>query len=323
MPAVVKLYFHDACFDGTASAALFSAFYRDTIAPLARIEPIGMIHCDGDPFAGEVFGGDDHACVDFRYTARPELRWWFDHHRTAFQPPALRDAFNADRSGTKFFDPDAPSCAGLMAVVLPRVFGWVVPAHLRDLAQVADVIDAARFASADEAVALTAPGQQLALWIARNRDAAATVRYIDTLSRIGIAETARLPWLADGVALLARERDASRDRIDGLAEVHGDVVVFDQLDLAGSLAASNPGFVGYQLFPRCLYTIALMRGDRAIKISVGFNPWCGAPRGHDIGALCESLGGGGHAAVGGVTLRLDEVARARAAVAQMLSVLTS
>lgn len=321
MATRVKLYFHDACFDGTASAALFCAFYRDAVEPAAVIEPVGMIHCDGDPFAGEAFDGDDHACVDFRYTDRPALRWWFDHHRTAFQPVALRTAFEADRSGTKFFDPDAPSCAGLMARVLPQACGWTLPPHLRDLAEVADVIDAAKFASADEAVALTSPGQQLALWIARNREPALTVRYIDALSRLGVAATARLPWLAEGVAALAAERASSRERIAALAEVCGDVVVFDQLDVAGAAAASNPGFLGYQLFPRCRYTIAVMRGDRAIKISVGYNPWCGLARGHDLGALCESLGGGGHAVVGGVTLRLDEQARARAAVATMLEAL--
>ena len=105
--------------------------------------------------------------------------------------------------------------------------------------------------------------------------------------------------------------------------VHGDVVVFDQLDLVGAAASANPGFLGYQLFPTARYTIAAMRGDRAIKVSVGFNPWCGAARTHDIGALCEALGGGGHAVVGGVTLRLDETSRARAATASLVAALTS
>ena len=38
---VLKIFFHDACFDGTTSAALFSAFYRDAIAKGATVEPIG------------------------------------------------------------------------------------------------------------------------------------------------------------------------------------------------------------------------------------------------------------------------------------------
>jgi gamma-glutamylcysteine synthetase len=46
------------------------------------------------------------------------MTWWFDHHRTAFQPPALRAVFEARATDTQFFDPDAPSCAGMIARVL-------------------------------------------------------------------------------------------------------------------------------------------------------------------------------------------------------------
>src|SRR5690349_5085870 len=120
----LKIYFHEACFDGTASAALFSAFYRDVIDADARIEVVGMQHRDGDPFAGIPIDGDDNACVDFRFSASPQMRWWFDHHRTAFQPPALRDVFEHERSPTKFFGPDMPSCAGFMAHVLDRSWSW-------------------------------------------------------------------------------------------------------------------------------------------------------------------------------------------------------
>jgi len=28
---LLKIFFHDACFDGTTSAALFSAYYRDAV----------------------------------------------------------------------------------------------------------------------------------------------------------------------------------------------------------------------------------------------------------------------------------------------------
>ena len=90
---VLKIYFHDACFDGTTSAALFSAFYRDVIDKDIVIKPIGMVHRDGNPFEGIPLDADDHACVDFRFCADPKMRWWFDHHPTAFQPPALREIF--------------------------------------------------------------------------------------------------------------------------------------------------------------------------------------------------------------------------------------
>ena len=70
----LKIFFHDACFDGTTSAALFSAFYRDVIASDVEIHPIGMIHRDGNPFEGVPLDADDHACVDFRFCADHRMR---------------------------------------------------------------------------------------------------------------------------------------------------------------------------------------------------------------------------------------------------------
>jgi nanoRNase/pAp phosphatase (c-di-AMP/oligoRNAs hydrolase) len=56
---------------------------------------------------------------------------------------------------------------------------------------------------------------------------------------------------------------------------------------------------------------------------VGWNPWGARPRGHDLGALCERFGGGGHAAVGGITLPTDAVARARTIVDEIVGSLAA
>src|SRR3954471_6427473 len=148
---VLKIFFHDACFDGTTSAALFSAFYRDAIAKDIRIQSICMSHRDGNPFEGVPLDADDHACVDFRFCADPKMRWWFDHHPTAFQPPQLRSVFDREHLSTWFFDPTAPSCAGLMARALAAGWDWQAPPHLVEAVEWADRIDAAKFPSADAA----------------------------------------------------------------------------------------------------------------------------------------------------------------------------
>ena len=153
----LKLFFHDACFDGTASAALFSAFYRGR-EPGAVIDPIGMRHQLGDPFAAVAVDGDDNACVDFRYAADPRMRWWFDHHATAFQPPALRADYESRSGETMAFDPAAPSCAGLITRTLATRFGWPVPPHLAELTTWADTIDSAAYDSATAACALDDSG---------------------------------------------------------------------------------------------------------------------------------------------------------------------
>ncbi|MCW5806486.1 MAG: hypothetical protein KIT31_29245 [Deltaproteobacteria bacterium] len=101
---------------------------------------------------------------------------------------------------------------------------------------------------------------------------------------------------------------------------HGDVIVFDRF---GEPGARSPGFLGYLLFPTCLYAVSATRTSSSIKISVGVNPWTAAVRRHDIGELCARYGGGGHAVVGGVTLRAEELDRARDTLARLVRELAS
>ncbi len=303
---VLKVFFHDACFDGTTSAALFAAFYRERFDPTVTVLPVGMIHRDGNPFDGIPLDADDHACVDFRFCADPKMRWWFDHHPTAFQPPQLRDVFEREHLPTWFFDPTAPSCAGLIAKKLAEVHGWRPPAHLADAVAWADTIDAARFPSAEAAIALTEPAQRLAAWLAHGRTRVDTAAYVEELSRSSLAEVAARK--AHELASIEAERAIEIEVVKTLGVWHGDVIEFDRFD---DLGARSPGFVGYLVHPTCLYAVSGTRNAEGIKISAGINPWAKASRRHDIGELCARYGGGGHAVVGGVTLGPGELDRAR------------
>lgn len=320
MPRLLKVFFHDACFDGTTSAALFTAFYRDAIDRGVDARAIGMVHRDGDPFEGVALDADDHACVDFRFCADPRMRWWFDHHPTAFQPPELQTVFERDHQPTWFFDPGAPSCAGLIARALGAGWGWTPPPHLAEAVRWADKIDAAQFASAEEAVALVQPAQRLAAWLAHGRSPLDTAHYVDWLSRASLAEVAARPEVAAQIVAVEAERAHELETVARLGVWRDDVVVFDQFEDVG---ARSPGFLGYLIFPACLYTVSATRTASNIKISVGTNPWTERPRRHDIGALCARHGGGGHAVVGGVTLRADELTRARETLRSIVTELTT
>lgn len=312
---VLKVFFHDACFDGTTSAALFTAFYRDAVDARVDARAIGMIHKDGNPFEGVALDADDHACVDFRFCADRRMRWWFDHHPTAFQPASLRTVFETEQLPTWFFDPSAPSCAGLIGRALGASWKWTPPPHLAEAIAWADKIDAAQFASAEEAVGLASPAQRLAAWLAHGRSPLDTAQYVDWLSRASLAEVAARPEVATQLDAVETERARELDAVKRLGVWHGDVVVFDRFDDVG---ARSPGFLGYLLFPTCLYAVSATRTPTSIKISVGVNPWTKAPRRHDIGELCARHGGGGHAVVGGVTLRADELPRGRETLAAMV-----
>jgi hypothetical protein len=295
---------------------LFLAFYRDAIDREVRARPVGMIHRDGNPFEGVPLDADDHACVDFRFCADPKMRWWFDHHPTAFQPPDLRGIFDRAQSATWFFDPKAPSCAGLIERSLAAGWEWQPPPHLVDAVAWADKIDAAKFESAEEAVALDTPAQRLAAWLAHGRSPLDTAHYVEWLSRASLEEVAARPEIAPQLATVEAERAKEIDAVRELGVWHDDVIVFDRFD---DPSARNPGFLGYLLFPKCAYAVSSTRTAGSIKITVGKNPWSGSRRdGLDVGALCARHGGGGHAVVGGVTLRADELQRARETMRQLV-----
>jgi len=267
-----------------------------------------MIHRDGNPFEGIPLDADDHACVDFRFCADPRMRWWFDHHPTAFQPPSLRAVFEDAHSPTWFFDPKAPSCAGLIRRALEAGWQWKPPAHLSDAVAWADRIDAAQFASAADAVALTNPAQRLAAWLAHGRTHLDTAHYVQWLSTMSLAEVAQRPEIAPELAKVEEERAKEIEAVKQIGQWFDHVIVFDRFADPG---ARSPGFLGYLLFPKCTYAVTGTRGSDSIKITVGKNPWGSVAKKVDVGALCAKYGGGGHAVVGGVTLRADEVDRAR------------
>ena len=124
----LKVLYHGNCFDGCASAAVFSRFFAEREGGrLGRTTFLPVQHQRGDPFPKGVFDADVNACVDFRFSPSPSLHWWFDHHASAFQPASDREAFERDTSGQKFWDPAAPSCTGFIARTLSERFGWSAP----------------------------------------------------------------------------------------------------------------------------------------------------------------------------------------------------
>src|SRR5262249_5598341 len=81
-------------------------------------------------------------------------------------------------------------------------------------------------------------------------------------------------------------------------------------------------FIPYYLFPEATYTVALTRGPKRTKISVGSNPRAPRPRRHNIATICERFGGGGHAVVGAISFAPDEVEKGRAALREIVAELS-
>jgi hypothetical protein len=95
-----------------------------------------------------------------------------------------------------------------------------------------------------------------------------------------------------------------------------------QFDLVDEGFEGFNKFIPYYLFPETTYSVALTRGLQRTKISVGSNPWSPRPRIHNIAKICERYGGGGHAVVGAISLKPDEVERARQIVREIVAELS-
>src|SRR5207249_7747237 len=102
----VKVFYHDKCFDGAASASLFARFYRERIRSEVEFVFSGLVHRAGALFDESRFDGDENAFVVFKYCPSPKITWWFDHHQSAFLTPGDAEHFEQQQSNTKVYDPD-------------------------------------------------------------------------------------------------------------------------------------------------------------------------------------------------------------------------
>ena len=303
----LRVCFHDNCFDGAASAALFTRFYRDRVRADTEIVYRGMAHGPGEVFPEGTFDGDENAVVDFRYSSDPRLTWWFDHHVSAFPKPEDEANFRADRSGKKFFDPDAKSCARFLARTVADKFGFDIERH-RELVDWAEIVDGALFPSAKAAVELAEPALQLMTWIEHNKERPLTERLIARLAEARpLAEIAAEPWVTGPLAPLLAEHRRATELLRARSTVRAGVVFFDVSD--EPLAAYNK-FIPYFLHPEARFVVGISANPSRIKISVGTNPWLPRPP-VSIAAICERYGGGGHAVVGAISLPSSDLARAR------------
>ena len=179
---ICHILYHDNCFDGACSAAVFMRFYASRIDPGARFRLFGMAHQPHQTFPDHLFQGDENAIVDFKYANHERLTWWFDHHYSAFLTPEDEAHFRSRHSHRKFLDPSFKSCTKLIATIAGSRFGFD-PSVLEDLIHWADIVDGALYASAQAAVEVGEPPQKLAAVIEANKDTSFSHRIIRQLSR--------------------------------------------------------------------------------------------------------------------------------------------
>ncbi len=313
----VRILYHDKCFDGACSAAVFTRFYQECVQRDADFGFTGLLHRAGALFEESQFDGDENAIVDFKYSPSPRITWWFDHHESAFLTPADAEQFHADRSGKKFYDPDYRSCCSFLAKIGREKFGFDT-APIADLVEWADIVDGAMYRDAKSAVEMAAPAMKLTMVIEAAQEPGFTARLIPFLAHQPLAATLAEPFVAALLPALLERHQKSIAVIRSRIEFERGTVLFDVSDQA--LEGYNK-FIPYYLCPDSTYNVGLSKSSFRVKVSVGSNPWTTTPveKLVNLARICERYGGGGHARVGAISFPRDSEVEARAAARDIVA----
>ena len=310
----VKVFYHYKCFDGTASAALFSRFYQERIRPSAEFEFSGLVHRAGALFNEADFDGDENAIVDFKYSPSPKITWWFDHHESAFLTPEDGEHYRRSDKSQKFYDPDYKSCTKFLAHIAKEKFGFN-PEPVSELIQWADIIDGAQFSSPQMAVEMAEPALKLTMVVESSNDDSFPSKLIPLLVQEPLAKVIEEPFVAVLIPPLMERHRKSIDILKQRAECKQRTIYFDITDY--DLEGYNK-FIPYYLHPESVYSVGLSSSSFRVKVAVGSNPWAEKDNMVNLARICERYGGGGHARVGAISFSPDRADEARKAAAEIV-----
>ncbi|WP_074652819.1 DHH family phosphoesterase [Terriglobus roseus] len=324
----LRVLFHNNCFDGACSASLFTRFHRDCIGTAESYDYKGLMHKAGAQFDEADFTGGENAIVDFKYSNSPKITWWFDHHQSAFLTEGDRQRFELETQSSavdapkyvqpqKFFDPLYVSCTGFIADMTRLHYGYD-SSDLRELIHWANIIDGAKFESAQAAVELAEPALKLMTVIESVSDPAFIPRLIPLLTAQPLSVTLQEGFVQAelGPRLEKHQRDIAllRSRV---SEDRG-VITFD---ISDQPTEGYSKFIPYFLLPEAVYVVGISKSSFRTKISVGTNPWTTVAADHlaNIAAICERYGGGGHARVGAISVPVDQHEEATRIAAEVIA----
>jgi hypothetical protein len=317
-----RVFYHDHCFDGACSASIFTRFHRECVGTAQNFSYAGLMHSAGSLFDESAFIEGDNAIVDFKYYSSPRLTWWFDHHQSAFLTPADHADFIATQTaqaaaraagnksaGGRFFDANYISCTSLIADVARDQFGFDTK-PLADLIYWANIVDGAKYESAEAVVGMTAPAMKLTMVI-ESSGPNFVPRVIPLLTEMSLQQVLDQPFIQAELGPLMERHIAGIELLRERIKLERGVITFDITD---RLTEGYSKFIPYYLHPAATYTVGLSRSSFRTKISVGTNPWTKVPVEDlvNLAAICERYGGGGHARVGAISFPPDKPEEARA-----------
>ncbi|MBV9155603.1 MAG: phosphoesterase [Acidobacteriaceae bacterium] len=309
----VRVLYHDHCFDGAASAAFVTRFLESKFYPGADFCYTGLAHRADELFQNGVFDGDANVIVDFKYSAHPNLTWWFDHHQSAFLSPEDAEHFRHDTSGRKLFDPSYRSCTKFISMKVKEQYGFEA-ADLEELVTWADIVDGALYESAEAAVEMKEPAMKLTLVIEGSKGPRLVRKIIRAMQNQSLGEIIQDAEIQAEYGRLHEIHTRNIEIIREAGSCERGVIYFDLVDYG--IEGYNK-FIPYYLFPDSAYTVSVSTSSFRTKVSVGSNPWVREPLRHNLATICERYGGGGHPKVGAISFPIGAVEEARKAAGEI------
>jgi oligoribonuclease NrnB/cAMP/cGMP phosphodiesterase (DHH superfamily) len=307
MPASDALCIHyHRDFDGMVSAAILATILNSRRGEQATWRSVNY---DQRTDWMRFEEGKRFAIVDFHF--HPRAEYWFDHHPTTFLTPELRAQYRP--SDRWQWDEKSPSCPPLILRHARSHWGYEAEERFVEMARWSDIVDAARYASVEQAVF----GEEPALRIARALTVAPNPEWIDGLVGAMAEGTLEEVAVRDDVEKAHQRASRNRDRAleqfpPTVAWRKDGVLLFD----ASSDKIRRERFAAFYHYPEIHYSVGVIPTRSGYHVSAGENPWNPVPKnahGAHIGEIMEAYGGGGHRAVGGANPESLEAARRVAA----------
>ena len=318
------IFYHDHCFDGACSAALFTRFHRECVGGASGYEYRGLMHRAGSLFEESEFAQDGaNAIVDFKYSPSPRVTWWFDHHLSAFLTAKDEAQFRHEQAEAgdvtrKFFDPTYVSCTGLIAHVASTRFGMEMT-RFADLIHWANIVDGAKVRERGSGRCDARAGDE-----ADPGDRERAKRHVRAAGDSAAdgdepaSEVLDQPFVHEQMGPLMERHRSAIELIRERSSVDAGVITFDITDQP---TEGYNKFIPYYLHPEGTYNVGLSRSSFRTKVAVGTNPWTPKPASEliNLASICERYGGGGHARVGAISFPPDREHEARAAAREIVA----
>ena len=232
--------------------------------------------------------------------APTKIDWWFDHHQSAFLSEADKRHFEQDNGGKKFLDTNSKSCAEFIARIAKEQFDFS-DETLAELIHWAHISTARFMNRRRSASSFARPLETDAGYRRRKRSAICRKDHPrpDEKSLDEIVESEEFKQIKTDLGASLGNGRIDQTKIG----ISRGVVTFDLVGM---------GIDGYNKFIRIISSRKRLKRiahpKRVQDKDLGrLESVVAAPALHNIAEICERYGGGGHAVVGAVSLKPDEV----------------